>query len=140
MDDIYNLSRFLDAQSINYSSALSEIQKGRKTTHWMWYIFPQITGLGRSPISEYYAIKSLDEAKAYINNSILAYRLREASQALLVHSDKSIKDILGSIDSMKLKSSMTLFDLASPNDVFSEVLKTFFASLRDTNTLLKIME
>ena len=140
MDDIYNLSRFLDAQSTSYSSALLEIRNGRKTTHWMWYIFPQIAGLGRSHISEYYAIKSLDEAKAYINNSVLSYRLREMCQALLVHSGKNIKDILGSVDSMKLKSSMTLFDLVSPNDIFAEVLETYFASLRDTNTLLRIIE
>lgn len=138
MDDIYNLSRFLEAQSNNYSSALLEIQSGRKTTHWMWYIFPQITGLGRSNISEYYAIKSVDEARAYINHSTLSHRLREVSHALLIHSDKNIKDILGSVDAMKLKSSMTLFDLVSPNDVFAEVLNTFFASLRDTNTLIRL--
>lgn len=101
----------------------------------MWYIFPQIKGLGRSDMALYYAITSLDEAKAYLADEILGTRLREISEELLKHSDVSIQGILGGIDSMKLKSSMTLFDLVSPDDVFARVLDVFFEGKRDDLTI-----
>lgn len=134
-EDIYDLSRFHKAQERSYAVALQEIKDGYKASHWMWYIFPQIRGLGRSDTALYYAITSLDEAKAYLSDEVLGTRLREISEELLKHSDRSIQGILGGIDSMKLKSSMTLFDMVSPDDVFAKVLDTFFSGKRDDLTI-----
>ena len=129
------LDRFRDAQSEHYQTALKEIKDGYKYSHWMWFIFPQIKGLGKSSTSQYYAISCLDEAKAYIDDDVLGGRLREICGELLKHSDRSVQGILGGIDSMKLKSSMTLFDMVSPNDVFEKVLDTFYFGERDNLTL-----
>ena len=123
----YDLQRFLAAQERDYPEALEEIQNGRKTGHWIWYIFPQQKGLGHSYNSEYYGLDGLDEAKAYLRHPVLGQRLREICQALLGNKGKSIGYIMGSdIDVLKLKTSMELFDLASPNDIFDKVLTTFF--------------
>ena len=130
-----DLSRFENAHRKDYAKALREIKNGRKTSHWMWYIFPQIKGLGQSPTSQYYGITSIEEAKAYLEDEILGTRLREICDALLQHTDKSARDIFGGTDAMKLKSSMTLFDKVSPNDVFGKVLDAFFFGARDARTL-----
>lgn len=134
MED-FNLERFLKAQEYSYQVAYAEIKEGYKRSHWMWYIFPQIKGLGRSSMSEYYGITCLDEAKAYLEDAVLGTRLKEICVELLKHSDKSAQAIFGGIDSMKLKSSMTLFDKVSPNQVFGKVLDVFFDGKRDKRTL-----
>lgn len=123
----YDLDRFITAQEYSYPIALEEIHRGRKTGHWIWYIFPQQKGLGHSYNSEYYGLDGLDEAIAYVQHPILGKRLREICQALLENRGKDIGYIMGSsIDVIKLKTSMELFDLASPNDIFNKVLRTFF--------------
>ena len=131
----FNLSRFHEAQAMHYQIALEEIKDGYKRSHWMWYIFPQIMGLGKSSTSQYYGITCLDEARAYLDDEILGARLRELCAELLKHSDRSVQGILGGIDSMKLKSSMTLFDIVSPSDIFDKVLDVFFYGERDGLTL-----
>lgn len=131
-----DLNRFHIAQSMSYDKALGEIKKGIKTSHWMWYIFPQLKGLGKSPTSQFYGISNLEEAKAYLDDEILGPRLKEITNALLNHSNKRIETILGDIDSKKLKSSMTLFDIISPNDVFQVALETFFGGKRCKRTLI----
>ena len=129
------LDRFHEAQSQFYQTALREIREGYKCSHWMWFIFPQIKGLGRSATSQYYAISSLDEAKAYLEDDILGPGLRRLCMELLRHSDRSAQSILGGIDAMKLKSSMTLFDMVAPDDVFDRVLEIFFCGKRDDRTV-----
>ena len=131
----FNLERFHKAQEYSYQVAYAEIKEGYKRSHWMWYIFPQIKGLGRSSMSEYYGITYLDEARAYLEDDVLGTRLREICEALLKHSDKSAQDIFGGVDSMKLKSSMTLFDKVSPDEVFGKLLDVFFDGKRDKRTL-----
>ena len=133
--DINSLDRFLKAQEKTYPKAMEEIQNGKKRIHWMWYIFPQIKGLGFSPTSQHYAIKCIEEAKAYLEDPVLASRLREISGAMLKHTGKDAVSILGDIDAAKLFSSMTLFDVVSPDDIFSKVLDAFFSGKRDTRTL-----
>ena len=123
----YDLLRFLDAQEIAYTQALSELKEGRKQSHWIWYIFPQQKGLGHSYNSKYYGLDGEGEARAYIEYEILGDRLRECCKVLLLHKGKDIKYIMGSgIDVLKLKTSMCLFNKVSPNDVFEEVLDAFF--------------
>ena len=123
----YDLSRFLDAQEVAYTQALSELKGGRKQSHWIWYIFPQQKGLGHSYNSKFYGLDGEGEARAYVEHEILGDRLRECCKALLLHKDKDIKYIMGSgIDVLKLKTSMRLFNKVSPNDVFEEVLDAFF--------------
>lgn len=131
----HNLQRFLSAQERDYPIALREIQNGCKQSHWIWYIFPQIKGLGRSYQSEYYGITNRQEAEAYLAEPTLNARLREITLALLEHKDKTAQQILGGIDAMKVKSSMTLFDAITPNDIYSEVLNTFYAGERCRRTL-----
>ena len=131
----FDLNRFHEAQAIHYQTALAEIKDGYKRSHWMWFVFPQINGLGRSSTAQYYAITCLDEAKAYLKDDMLGGRLREICNELLKHSDRCVQGIFGGIDSMKLKSSMTLFDMVSPNDVFNKVLDTFYFGERDSLTL-----
>ena len=141
--DIYDLKRFLRAQdyeSGGYVDALQEIRNGCKRKHWIWYIFPQINGLGHSDYSEYYGIKSLDEAHAYLENKQLGGRLREITETLLDKEGKSATDILGVIDSMKVKSCMTLFDLVSPNDIFERVLEKYYSGKRCELTLKRFEE
>jgi uncharacterized protein (DUF1810 family) len=131
-----NLTRFVDAQVTDYQQALAEIKAGRKRSHWMWYIFPQIQGLGFSSISQRYAIKDADEAAAYLQHPVLGARLLEISQALLGLASSNATSVMGSPDDLKLRSSMTLFAAvpgASP--VFQQVLDKFFAGKPDGQTL-----
>ncbi|WP_242919609.1 DUF1810 domain-containing protein [Pontibacter liquoris] len=136
MSDTYNLHRFLDAQENAYQAALTEIKNGRKTSHWMWFIFPQVAGLGFSETSKFYAIKSRAEAVAYLNHPVLGKRLFEITEALLTLKGKSASQIFGSPDDMKLKSSMTLFNAVSTgNPVFQKVLDKYFNGEPDQKTL-----
>ncbi len=133
--DPYNLQRFIDAQEGNYDKALYEIKSGRKWSHWIWYIFPQINGLGHSSTSNYYSIKSIDEAKEYLNNDILRKHLIEISEELYKLND-SIYDILGYIDALKLNSCMTLFNYIDPSiDIFSKIIDKFYNGKKDSKTL-----
>jgi uncharacterized protein (DUF1810 family) len=123
-----NLNRFIKAQETKYGAALSEIKSGKKVSHWMWYIFPQIQGVGHSPMAITYAIKDIDEAKAYLIHPILGQRLIEISEAFYQLSGKTAHDVLGFPDDLKLKSCMTLFALAQEEDesIFRRVLKKFY--------------
>ena len=133
---IFDLNRFIDAQSNTFSVAFGELQNGRKVSHWMWYVFPQLKGLGKSEMSEYYGIAGIAEARAYMEDPVLGFRLIECSQAVLSHSEKSAKEIFGDIDSKKLRSCMTLFREATPEiQVFDDVLETFFNGKPDYRTL-----
>lgn len=137
----FNLERFVEAQSdtrIGYENAFEEIKKGKKRSHWIWYIFPQIKGLGHSHNSEFYGISSFEEAEAYLFHDLLGSRLREITKALLEHADKSALYVLGVIDDLKVKSCMTLFDLVSPNDIFEEVLNKFYDGKRCEKTLWRL--
>lgn len=133
--DPFNLGRFVLAQRDIYSRALSEIIRGRKSTHWMWFIFPQVRGLGRSYESQYYGIASLDEARAYLLHAVLGDRLKQCVTALLNIEESSALAIFGPIDEMKLRSSLTLFRAASNEPVFDEAIKKFFNGVPDTKTL-----
>lgn len=121
-----SLQRFVNAQTNDYQVALNEIKAGRKCSHWMWYIFPQLRGLGHSYNANFYGIESLEEAKSYINTPLLKDRLIEISSCLLLHKDKDINAIMGKTDALKLKSCMTLFDIVCPQSVFREVLDAFY--------------
>ncbi len=131
-----NLERFVSSQAINYNDALKEIQNGRKTTHWMWYVFPQIQGLGNSEMARRYAIADLQEAKAYLAHPTLGPRLVQISKALLSLPGNDPYAILGSPDDLKLRSSMTLFSKVPGADpVFQEVLQKFYNDTEDERTL-----
>lgn len=130
-----NLKRFLDAQAKDYDRALAEIKKGRKQSHWMWYIFPQISGLGFSEMATFYAIEDLQEATNYLEHPILGSRLIEIANALLTVEGRTANQILGSPDDLKLRSSMTLFSLVKNADpVFQGVLDNFFQGQPDPKT------
>lgn len=134
-DDAFDLDRFLSAQENAYATALREVRNGRKQTHWMWFIFPQITGLGRTEVSQLYAIKSREEAVAYLEHPVLGARLREISEALLSVQDKSAAEIFGTPDDLKLRSSMTLFkSVGRENEVFLQVLDRYYAGEEDPQT------
>ena len=136
MTSAYNLKRFLDAQENNYTQALTEIRQGRKQGHWMWFIFPQISGLGYSETAKFYAIQDLHEAGAYLAHPTLGSRLIDISNAFLGIDGKSTNAILGSPDDLKMKSSMTLFGLLPNTDpVFQAVLDKFFNGSQDAKTL-----
>jgi uncharacterized protein (DUF1810 family) len=136
-----DLDRFVDAQEPIYDGVIAELLRGRKTSHWMWFVFPQLAGLGRSETSRYYAIASLDEAQAYLAHPVLGARLRECVNALLaVPAGRSAEDIFGSVDAVKLRSSMTLFHRAAPDDpLFAQVLDRYFGGAADpaTDALLR---
>jgi uncharacterized protein (DUF1810 family) len=135
-DDPYNLSRFVHAQEDDYAQALSELRAGRKRTHWIWYIFPQIDGLASSSTSKRYSIKSVDEAKAYLDHPILGPRLLECAGALLRVEGRFATDILGSPDDMKLRSCATLFGSMLPaGSVFDLLLEKYYRGERDGKTL-----
>jgi uncharacterized protein (DUF1810 family) len=135
-DDPFDLSRFTKAQERTYDSVLAELRSGEKRTHWMWYIFPQIDGLGHSATSKYYAIKSTEEAQQYLNHPVLEPRLLECAEAVLAIEGRSISEILGYPDDLKLKSSMTLFSYVAESDsVFARVLDKYFHGERDVSTL-----
>ncbi len=130
-----NISRFREASDWNYEFALKEIRNGQKRSHWIWYIFPQMRGLGFSHNSQFYGIADLTEAELYLNDPILGPRLREISTALLEHNDKSAADIFGTVDAKKVQSSMTLFDLVCPNDIFEVVLEKYYNGKRCIQTI-----
>lgn len=134
-----NITRFLDAQDSRrngYSVALREIMAGEKISHWIWFIFPQLRGLGHSHMAQYYGIVDRHEAEDYLNHPVLGSRLREITEALLNHSDKSAISILGGIDAMKVRSCMTLFDCISPGDIFEKALNQFYNGERDTKSIV----
>lgn len=134
-DSPFALERFVDAQGSTYPRIVAEIRGGRKTGHWIWFIFPQVTGLGRSDVSRYYAISSIAEARAYLAHPLLGPRLRECADALLSVHGRSASDIFGPLDAMKVRSSMTLFHRADPDDPrFRGVLVRFYGSVADSAT------
>lgn len=131
-----NLKRFIDAQEPVYKTALSEVKKGRKSSHWMWYIFPQIQGLGFSETSRYYAIKNIEEAEEFLRHPVLGRRLLDICEELLQLKSNDAGQIFGSPDDLKLKSSMTLFSsVPHPEGVFQRVLEKFFQGNKDGRTL-----
>jgi len=138
MSDCFHLQRFIEAQDDGgtYEHALAELRAGRKRTHWMWFIFPQLAGLGRSATAQRYAIGSLDEARAYLAHPLLGPRLRECAQALLAApADLTTHDILGATDALKLRSSMTLFARAAPDEpLFRDVLDRYYGGVADEAT------
>ena len=131
-----SLDRFVTAQERIYEQALRELRAGRKTSHWMWFVFPQIAGLGRSATAQRYAITSMEEARVYAAHPILGPRLVECAQAMLDLDTRDAKQVLGGIDAMKLRSSMTLFARAAPDEpVFRAVLDAYFGGADDPETL-----
>lgn len=136
-DDPFYLARFVDAQDRNgiYRQAVDEMSRGRKTSHWMWFVFPQIAGLGQSSTSRHFAITSLSEAQGYLRHSVLGPRLRLCVETLMATSAGTAEEIFGSVDALKLRSSMTLFLRASPGDPdFTRVLDRFFDGRPDPST------
>jgi uncharacterized protein (DUF1810 family) len=134
--DPHNLQRFLAAQAEDYERALNELQRGRKESHWIWYIFPQVAGLGHSSMAQEYAIRSRDEAVAYLDHTVLGARLRQCCEALLKHQGKNVRDILGFPDDLKLRSSMTLFAMISTQDsIFHKILNAFYSGQMDERTI-----
>jgi uncharacterized protein (DUF1810 family) len=138
--DPYDLQRFIDVQHASYTRAVNELKAGRKQSHWMWYIFPQIQGLGRSAMSQKYAIASLHEAKAYLDHPILGARLRECTRLVTAMKGFPIEDILAYPDDLKFHSSMTLFaHAAEDNEIFLDALKNFFHAEFDGATLARAL-
>jgi uncharacterized protein (DUF1810 family) len=134
--DPHNLQRFIDAQHPIYGQVRDELQAGRKESHWMWFIFPQIKGLGSSPTAQKYAISGIEEAKAYLDQPLLGYRLRECTQLVNAVNGRSIEEIFGYPDHLKFHSSMTLFARAHPSDkLFTAVLAKYFHGELDPKTL-----
>lgn len=134
--DPFDLNRFIEAQQGIYDQALAEVRRGRKESHWMWFIFPQLDGLGRSPTAQFYALKTLAEARAYLDHPVLGPRLIACCQALLEQTGLSASEIFGFPDDLKLKSSMTLFaKAAGPASAFSRVLDQYFGGEADPRTL-----
>ena len=132
----HDLARFEAAQEGSYESALAELRRGRKQSHWMWFVFPQFAGLGFSQMSVRYAIKSLDEARAYLAHPVLGPRLVESADAVLAIAGRSALEIFGSPDDMKLRSSATLFAAVSPEgSVFHQLLAKYFGGMKDESTL-----
>ena len=125
--DPFQLQRFVDAQQRIFETALTELKSGKKQSHWMWFIFPQIAGLGRSPTAQFYAIRSLHEARAFLAHPLLGERYRQAVEAILGWAEtRTASAILGDVDAMKLKSSLTLFEIASGDPLFADALRAFF--------------
>ena len=134
--DKYNLSRFLEAQMVTYEGAMLELARGRKESHWIWYIFPQIEGLGRSDTAKLYSIKSLEEGRAYLEHPVLFQRLIEACEILLSLKDASMDEVMGFPDDLKLLSSMTLFEaLSDSNSIFTKMIEFYFDDERDETSL-----
>ncbi len=135
-NDPFDLNRFVDAQKSVYETALSELRRGRKTSHWMWFIFPQVAGLGQSAMSQRYAIADLEEATAYLAHPVLGARLRACAEVVLTVEGRSASAIFGSPDDMKLQSSMTLFARADGNgSVFGKVLEKYYGRETDEKTI-----
>ncbi|MBB3325513.1 DUF1810 domain-containing protein [Microlunatus antarcticus] len=132
-----DMERFVEAQDAGgtYAAALRELRAGRKTSHWMWFVFPQLAGLGHSAMAQAYALDSLDEARAYLAHPVLGPRLRECTAAVLTHTDRSAEQVMGGIDALKLRSSMTLFARADPEDpAYAAVLDAFYGGEPDERT------
>lgn len=139
MADAYDLGRFIDAQAGVYARALAELEAGEKRSHWMWFIFPQIAGLGSSPMAQRYAIGSLAEARAYLGHPVLGERLRDCTAAVNRVSDRSAHAIFGAPDDVKFRSSMTLFAAAAPDEpLFAEALAKYFGAEPDPLTLARL--
>ncbi len=137
MDDTFDLERFVTAQAGVYPAALAELRAGEKRSHWMWFVFPQIAGLGRSAMAAEYAIRSVEEARAYLPHPVLGPRYLECIEALLMHRRRSAEAIMGAVDAMKLRSSLTLFAAAGGGALVEEELRTFFGG-PDAATLARI--
>jgi uncharacterized protein (DUF1810 family) len=135
MSDSFDLRRFVDAQAPVYQQVVAELSRGRKQTHWMWFIFPQIAGLGFSAMAQRFAIGSRAEAVAYLEHGLLGPRLVECTRLVLAASEKTITDILGSPDDMKFRSCMTLFDAVSKQEIFAEAIAAFYPDGKDRATL-----
>jgi uncharacterized protein (DUF1810 family) len=136
MDDLYNLNRFVEAQDPVYTRVCSELRSGRKTSHWMWFVFPQIEGLGSSEMAQKFAISSLEEARAYLRHPVLGPRLHECTRLVCEITGKAIREIFGSPDDLKFHSSMTLFARAAPpHSVFEQALNHYFSGKEDELTL-----
>ena len=144
IDDDYvekTLNRFLSAQQDDYDIAYKEMQAGQKCSHWMWYVFPQLKGLGKSPIAKHYGIQNIQEAIDYINHPVLGKRLKEISQVLLDNPSNNPTEVMGSPDDLKLKSCMTLFYVVAPDeDTFKQVLDKYFNGEFDENTIRILKE
>ena len=139
MDDPYNLQRFVDAQNPVYDQVRSELRRGYKSSHWMWFVFPQIEGLGHSPMARKFAVSSLDEAKAYLRHPVLGPRLIECADLVAQIEGRMIQEIFGSPDDLKFRSSMTLFAKAAPDDeVFTEALQKYFDGEYDRLTIERL--
>jgi len=136
MGDPFNLERFVSAQERDHATALAELRAGEKRLHWMWYVFPQLRGLGKSDKAQFYGIGSLEEARAYLGHPILGRRLRECVGALLELRTKDPAEIFGDVDAQKLRSSLTLFRLAAPHEsAFSKALDQYFEGGMDARTI-----
>jgi uncharacterized protein (DUF1810 family) len=139
MTERFHLQRFVDAQDPVYDQVRRELRRGRKESHWMWFVFPQIAGLGQSALSIHFAIGSLDEAKAYLAHPVLGPRLRECAEIVAGVEGRTAREIFGSIDEMKFRSSMTLFARAAPeDDVFQRCIDKYFAGSPDPATLARV--
>lgn len=137
--DPFDLNRFVEAQEGNYSAAIGELRAGQKRSHWMWYVFPQMAGLGHSSMSVRYAIRSEDEARAYLAHPVLGPRIIECAEAVLGIEDRSATEIMGSPDDLKLRSCATLFAHISPEgSVFHKILDKYYSSEPDRNTLRQL--
>ena len=138
-DDRFDLARFVDAQAGTYARALAEIRRGRKTSHWMWFVFPQIAGLGFSEMSQRYAIRSIAEAQAYLAHPVLGARYRECVAALQDLTGTTAKAVFGGVDATKLRSSLTLFAAAAPDErLFAAALERWFGGEPDPRTLERL--
>ena len=135
----FDLDRFVEAQDGVYAQALAELRRGRKESHWMWFVFPQIAGLGRSPTAQYYAIASAGEARAYLGHPLLGPRLRECTEAVLAHPNRSAEEIFGAIDALKFRSSMTLFEAVDEDGPFGAAIDAFYGGARDPATLDRLV-
>ena len=134
--DEYNLNRFVEAQIVTYEGAMLELARGMKESHWIWYIFPQIEGLGKSDIAKLYSIKSLEEGRAYLKHPLLGPRLVEACEILISLKDASMDEVMGFPDDLKLLSSMTLFEaLSGSSSIFTKIIKIYFDDERDETSL-----
>ena len=130
--DQYNLNRFIEAQMTTYEGAMLELARGRKDSHWIWYVFPQIEGLGRSDTAKLYSIKSLEEGRAYLEHPLLGPRLNKACEILLSLKDSSMDEVMGFPDDLKLLSSVTLFEaISEPNSIFTKIIEIYFDDERD---------
>ena len=139
--DPHNVQRFVDAQHGVFAQALAELRAGSKQSHWMWFVFPQLAGLGRSPTARFFGFAALDDARAYLLHPLLGSRLRQCVEALLNWAgERSADEVLGAVDAMKLRSSLTLFDLVEPGGIFERGLVEFFGGRRDELTLALLDE